>query len=256
MTYPIAARRRQILCAIGLGLAGTGALAGPLDWLSGGQGVTGNGNIKQQHRTPGKFSGISLQLPANVELRSGASEDVLIETDDNLLPLIETVVENGVLILRPVKRNQNLRTRTMKMVIQVRELDRIIVGGSGLIAADLLHSPALRCDIDGSGTIALKRIETDALSVNIAGSGDFSAAAGATGKLAVAIGGSGDVNVDKVTAQDAHVSIAGSGNVRLAVRGTLSATIAGSGDISYFGDPRLTRSIAGSGEVSRIGPLR
>ena len=262
MTYPAAVGRRQILCAIGMGLglgitgASAPALAGPLDWLVGGQGVAGNGAIKQQHRAPGKFSGISLHLPATVELRSGTNDDILIETDDNLLPLIDTVVENGVLYLRPVKRHQNLRTRTMKMVIQVRELDRIIVGGDGSVAADLVRSPTLRCNIDGAGSIALKRIDTDSLSVNIAGSGDFKALAGSTGKLAVAISGSGDVELDRVTAQDAEVSIAGSGDVRLAVRNTLHGTIAGSGDISYYGDPKLTRSIAGSGEVHRAGPLR
>ena len=45
----------------------------------------------------------------SVELRIGNSEGITIETDDNLLPLIETVIENGTLKIRPVKRNMNLQ---------------------------------------------------------------------------------------------------------------------------------------------------
>ena len=254
---PVSARR-LILSALGLSLIGAGAtaLAGPLDWIKGGEGVAGNGSIKQQRRTPGHFTGVALLLPGSVELRLAATDDILIETDDNLLPLIETVVENGVLQIRPTKRNTNLRTRTMKFVIQARELNRLTVGGAGLIAADLIKGPQLQCNIEGSGTIELRRVETGALTVNIAGSGDFSAAAGTTGTLAVSIGGSGDVELTHLTAQDAKVSIAGSGDVRLAVRGKLDASIAGSGDITYFGDPKVSRSVAGSGEITRGGPIR
>lgn len=258
MSHPISFQRRLILSAIGAAFIGAAATAGagPLDLISGGEGVKGNGTIKTQKRTPGAYTGISLQLPASVELKLGNVDEVLIETDDNLLPLIETVVENGVLKIRSVRNDVNFRTRTMKIVVQARDINRVIAAGSGEISARLLRGPKLQVDIEGSGEIKVDRIEADQLSVKVAGSGEFEASAGTVKSLAVSIGGSGDVEMAGVVAQTASVSVAGSGDATVSARDALSATIAGSGDITYYGDPKLSRTVVGSGQVDRGGPLR
>ncbi len=258
MSHPTSFQRRLMFSAIGAAFIGAAAsaAAGPLDWASGGEGVKGNGTIKTQKRTPGAYTGISLQLPASVELKLGNVDDVLIETDDNLLPLIDTVVENGVLKIRPVRNNLNFRTRTMKIIVQARNIDRVAVGGSGEISASLLRGPKLQVSVEGSGDIKVQRIEVDRVSVSVAGSGEFEAEAGTVKSLSVSIGGSGDVDMAGVVAQDASATVAGSGDVTLSARNALSATIAGSGDITYYGDPKLSRTVVGSGEVNRGGPLR
>jgi hypothetical protein len=49
----------------------------------------------------GSFNGVALNVPGNVELRIGNTDSVTIEADDNILPLIDTAVENGTLRIRP-----------------------------------------------------------------------------------------------------------------------------------------------------------
>jgi hypothetical protein len=218
--------------------------------------ITGSGNIKKQARNVGQFNAIALSISAQVEVRPGATESVTVEADDNVLPLVETVVENGVLKIRFTRRSLNLSNATIRVAVQARRIDSLAVGGSGSIDAHALKAPALRMDIGGSGSIRLRAPETDALDVNVGGSGNLEATGGNARRVAVGIGGSGDVKLDSTRAVHATVNIAGSGNVQLNVREVLKVTIAGSGDVTYYGDPQLSRTVAGSGEVRRLGPLR
>ena len=236
--------------AAALACAAAPSMAG--DWTWGGEQVQGNGSIKRQARQVSHFTGLALEVPGKLELRMGDSEGVSIETDDNVLPLIETVVENGTLKIRPSKRNLNLKTRNLKIVVNARRIERLALGGSGSIDADALRAPRLNIDLGGSGDIQVRGLESDTVAVNLGGSGDFKAGEGKARKLSVSIGGSGTVDMGRVQSDSASVSVAGSGEATVWARSELSMTIAGSGDVNYYGDPRLSKSIVGSGDARRI----
>lgn len=251
---PVRAAGRRTL--LGAALATFVACAAPTTagaWPFGGERVEGNGNVTRQARQVGRFDGIALGLPGHLELRSGAAEGVTVETDDNLQPLIETVVDGGMLRIRPTRRNLDLRTKTLRIVVTARQVERLSLGGSGTIDADALRGRALRIELGGSGKVRVRSMEGDTLSVSVGGSGDLQADGGKVGEVSVSIGGSGDVDLGRVEAERASVSIGGSGDVTLWARNALSMSIAGSGDVHYYGDPKLRRSIAGSGDARRLG---
>ncbi|MGJ9418854.1 head GIN domain-containing protein [Massilia sp. CMS3.1] len=245
--------RRTLLaaCIAGSLAATTHVAAAPWDW--GGEQVQGSGRIVKQVRQVGNFNGLSLGLAGHVELRIGNTEGVTIEADDNLLPLIETVVEDGMLKIRANRRNLNLKSASIRVVVQARSIERLALGGSGSIDADALRARKLDIDLGGSGSIKLKGVESDAMAVSLGGSGDLQAARGTIGELTVSIGGSGDVDLGRVQANSASVTIAGSGEATVWPRNALSATIAGSGDVNYYGDPQVSKSTIGSGGVRRMG---
>lgn len=245
--------RRLILLAGALACVGaaTPVPASPLDWLVAGK-VSGNGAVRTQTRSVAHFDALALSLPATVELRLGDSESVTIETDDNLLPLIETVVENGTLKIRPEKRRAALAPTVLKIVVQAQSVQRLSVGGSGSIRAAELQAPKLQFEVGGSGSIAIKQLRSETVAVSIGGSGDFTAA-GSTNQLTLAIGGSGNVAAGKLNARAVQASIGGSGQAVVWARQLLDASIAGSGDIDYYGDPQVSRSVHGSGGVKRLG---
>lgn len=245
-------RRTLLAACIAAGLAaGTHTIAAP--WIGAGEQVQGSGRVVKQVRQVGNFDGLSLAVPGHVELRIGNSEGLTIEADDNVLPLLETVVEGGTLEIRPARRNLNLRSKSIRVVVQARSIERLALGGSGSIDADALRARRLQVDIGGSGSIKLKGVESDALSVSLGGSGDLQAGRGTVGKLSVSIGGSGDVDLGRVQATSARVTVAGSGEATVWPRNELAVTIAGSGDVNYYGDPRVSKSTVGSGEVKRLG---
>jgi hypothetical protein len=246
--------RSAVLAAAAFGLAAPAGVAGaaPFDWVAG-EKVRGNGAVKRQARAVAHFTGLSLSLPAQVELRIGNTEAVTIETDDNLLPLIETVVENGTLKLRPSKRNMRIDASTLRIVVQARAVERIALGGSGAIRAGALRGAKMQFDLGGSGSIEVEAIEAESVAVSVGGSGNLKAGGGRAQSVSVSIGGSGDVDLGRLAAGHASVSVAGSGTATVWAREELSATIAGSGDVNYYGDPRVSRSVIGSGDVGRLG---
>jgi hypothetical protein len=248
------ARHALFAACLGASLVLGGAGAAFADnWSWGGEAVQGSGRVVKQNRQVSAFKGVSLGLPGQVMLRAGSSESVTIEADDNLLPLIETVVEDGMLKIRPTKRNLNLQSKAIRIVVQARTIERLALGGSGSIEAEPLRTRTLEVDLGGSGTIKLQGVESESLAVAIGGSGDLQAARGTTGKLSVSIAGSGDVDLGRVQADNASVSITGSGEAKVWARKALAATIVGSGDVSYYGDPQLSKSQLGSGSVQRLG---
>lgn len=222
-------------------------------WPFGSDRVEGDGNIVRQARQVSHFSGIALGVPGKLELRMGNDEGVTIETDGNLQPLIETVVEDGVLRIRPASDRRNLRTDRLHIVVHAREIDRLSLGGSGSIAADTLRARRLNVDIGGSGRIDLRSLESEELAVKVGGSGDLRAGGGSARTVKVSVAGSGNVDLGQVAAHDANVRVAGSGDVTVWAKESLGLKIAGSGDVGYYGDPAITRSVAGSGKARRLG---
>lgn len=255
MTPPRLTRRLSgltlALTALAIAVPAAPALAaGGWGWEK----VQGSGRIKTETRALGHFNGVSMGLPGRLELRIGNTESVTIETDDNLLPLIATVIENGSLQIRSSKRN--IDARHLTIVVQAKGVDNLALGGSGSIDADALRGAKVMIDLGGSGTIKLKGVDSDALTVVLGGSGDLKVGGGATRKLSLSIAGSGDVDLGKLQSGDASVNIAGSGEATISVRDNLNVTIAGSGDVNYYGDPKVSKTAIGSGSARRLGATR
>jgi carbon monoxide dehydrogenase subunit G len=227
------------------------APASAWDWSFGAK-VSGSGTIKSEARNVSGFTGVSLSIPANAEIVQGGSEGVRIETDDNILPLIETVVEDGKLKIRFKDRNMSVSTKTLKMTINVKTIDSLSVAGSGDLRASRLQVAKLKTSIAGSGDVRISALDADSLTVSIAGSGDFSAG-GKANTVEAKIAGSGDMKIEKLAANNVKLSIAGSGDAAVWAKDTLTVSVAGSGDVAYYGDARVTQSVAGSGSVKRLG---
>jgi hypothetical protein len=245
--------RSLVLAACALAFAAPTPQARATPGWSGAEQVQGSGSIRKQAREVPHFSGLAMAVPGTLELRIGSSEGVTIETDDNLLPLVETVVEDDTLKIRPARRNLNLLTRTLKIVVQARSIERLALAGAGSIQADALRAPRFELDIGGSGSIDVKGIDSETVAVSVGGSGDLKVGAGTARRLSVSIGGSGDVDLGRLQSDTVNVSVAGSGEATVWARDALSMTIAGSGDVNYYGDPKVSKTAVGSGGARRLG---
>jgi hypothetical protein len=227
------------------------AQAGPLSWLHG-ERVQGSGKVTKSNRDVGHFTALATAVSGNVEIRIGNTESISVETDDNLQALIETVVENGTLRIRPARKDINLEAHVMKIVVQARSLDKIAVAGSGSVEADKLRGESLSFDVGGSGSISVRTVESESVAIALGGSGNLKAGGNAE-RLQVSIGGSGRVQAGQLAARDVTVSIGGSGQATVWAKQTLNLSVAGSGDIAYYGDPQVTKSVMGSGSIKRLG---
>ena len=212
--------------------------------------VQGSGTSANETRSVAEFQTIALSGSMDLVVRQGALLSVQVQADDNLLPLLETVVEGNGLQVR-WKKGQSIYTRAKVLVtVVVPKLTGLAVAGSGDVRLGAFSTPTLQLSLSGSGNASLEALTTDDLGIRISGSGDVSGK-GTAAKLKVSIAGSGDVRLADLRGDDVTVSIAGSGNAAVNAQKTLQVSIAGSGDVTYTGNAQVKSSVAGSGSVRR-----
>jgi hypothetical protein len=216
-----------------------------------GASVSGSGHVSKTQRQVSAFKGLSLELPASVEIVQGETENLVIEADDNIAPLIESVVDSGQLKIRLTERFKSLKPTVLKLTLHVRALEQVSISGSGKVNAQRLQSPTLELRIAGSGDVRLAALQTDALSVSISGAGGFFAA-GRADTARYSIAGSGDLKTSSLASKNVKISIAGSGDAVVWASQTLNVSIAGAGDVAYHGDAAVTRSVNGSGRIKKL----
>jgi hypothetical protein len=220
--------------------------------------IVPSGQIKIEQREVADFNGVALGLPGTLEVKQGTSEGITIESDDNIIPLIRTTVENGILQIRwesngiRIQRNSNGDARKISIVVNAINLTRLSIGGSGVIIVPTLQTTNLSVSVGGSGNIRLEQLSAQKLSTDIGGSGSLYAK-GTVASLSGAIGGSGSIRAERLNAAKVNLSIGGSGGATVWARETLSIAIAGSGSVQYYGDPKVSTAKAGSGSVQRLG---
>lgn len=214
--------------------------------------VTGSGHVVTTARAVSGFTGINLAMPADVKVIQGSTEGLTLETDDNIAPLVETVVEKGQLVIRLQKKTGSIQTKVLRLTVNMRTIEQLDVSGSGNISADKLQATQLKCSVAGSGDVRIGDLEASTMRISIAGSGDF-LASGKADTLEASIAGSGDLNTQSLVANAVKLNIAGSGSAAVWANKTLKVSIAGSGDVSYFGDAEVHKSVAGSGSIRHLG---
>lgn len=217
--------------------------------------TVGSGRPQQETRPLADIVAIAVAGPIDVSVRQAAQPALSLTADDNLLPLVETVVEAGrlgpTLHIR-LQRGATISTRQpIRAVVDVVQLQALSAAGSGHVQVAGLKSPRLNLRLAGSSEARLEGLGVDHLELGIAGSGSV-LATGSAGQLKLSIAGSGDADLKGLTADEVKVSIAGSGDAEVTAQKSLSVSVAGSGDVTYGGAVgTVSQSVAGSGKVRR-----
>lgn len=231
------------------------ALAGATLLMGCAHAESGSGRMVTETRAVTGFEAVLLEASFKVVVRQGSAEALQLRADDNLLPLIETVVETRsgrpTLVLR-WKRNTSVRHASpIVATVDAVNLRALSASGSGTIESDAIRTDRLALAVAGSGDLRVRELTAEALEASIAGSGDVRAGGQAT-RVKLSIAGSGDADLAALAADEVKVSIAGSGDASVTANQALTVSIAGSGDVRYGGSVTAVKtSIVGSGAVRR-----
>ena len=200
----------------------------------------------------GPFEEISTTGPQDVVVTQGDTISVRSEGSPDALGLLEAVVEDGKLVIRPKGRFGPFsdwgRLRSATFYVTVPRLESVSVAGSGDVRADRIVGDEFVGTIAGSGELNIAALEVDEADFSIGGSGDI-VAAGTAREARVQIGGSGEVRARELRAQTASVRIGGSGDVELTAQDEAEVSIAGGGEVVITGPARCSVSRIGGGDV-------
>lgn len=214
-----------------------------------GDSLTGNGNVKTETRSVGNFNAIKTSGSIDIEISQGDTYSVSVEDDENILPVIVTEVEGGVLNVH-YKNNTSIGEDHAKVYVKAPSLDKIISSGSADISIKdvVKNDREIEISVSGSGNIN-GGVDAPKISASIGGSGNVSLS-GRTKDFEGKVSGSGDLNCGDLQSENTTVSVSGSGNAHVFASVSLNARASGSGDVYYRGKPGSPEiHTSGSGSV-------
>lgn len=192
------------------------------------KGVQGSGNIAAEDRSINGFHGVDVGGIYQVEITAQKEYSVRVEADDNLLPLIQTEVNDGILKIESERR------------ISPKSKIRIIIGAPNI---DNL-------EVSGVANVTLSDLKNSDLAIDSSGASKIKVA-GETAKLTVDVSGATKIDAESLTAGNANIEASGASGVTVNVTGNLRAEASGASRISYTGTPTdVIKSSSGAGKVS------
>jgi hypothetical protein len=190
----------------------------------------GSRNIIYDTRVLPGFYSIVLEGTGNLFITQEQSDSLIIETDDNIAPIIKTSVRDSMLYIKP---SDQICPTKLNISAYMEKIKYLNLSGSGnIVSADTLNLEDVDIEIDGSGNINLF---------------------GSAHKVTAGLDGSGNIELLDMAADSAYIVINGSGNIKVNASKYLKAIINGSGNIYYKGNPIVKEiQINGSGNVINL----
>lgn len=192
--------------------------------------VQGSGSAKEESRSLPAFHGLEVDGAYTVRIACQKDQIVEISADDNLLPLILTEVQDGV--LRVTSKKSICASAPMTLTISVKTLDLIRSSGANEFQVQNIKGDALEVDLSGSSAMTLN---------------------GTVEELKAKIDGASGLVAGELKAQQVSVAISGAGSAEVHASKRLQGEISGVGTIRYAGDPdEVVKNITGWGDITPV----
>ncbi|MEL6987257.1 MAG: head GIN domain-containing protein [Bacteroidota bacterium] len=206
----------------------------------------GDGDLETRNFDLPLFSGIELNMAADVFLTQGPFDAVTVEAQSNIMDLMDLDIISGR--LRIDTRRCVQKREKITLFVTIPSIDFLEINGAGNIyGQNNFTSGNLFLHIDGSGDMDLG-LNADLINAFVDGSGNFKVD-GTCNRLDVQINGSGEFRSFDLISGEAEVEINGSGEAEVFVNNFLRVFIDGRGEVFFRGNPDVFESIRGRGGV-------
>lgn len=193
------------------------------------RGVKGSGNVVTETRDISGFKAIDVSGVFNVEIVAQKGFSVQIEADDNLIPLIQTEVNDGVLEISTEKRIKSSSKMTIR--ISAPDIEKIQVSGVAKVSLTELKNAALKIDTSGASKVTV---------------------AGETRDLNIEVSGASKIEAANLSSVNADINASGASQVSVNVTGDLKADCSGASNVTYSGTPtNVEKHASGASKIEQ-----
>lgn len=213
-------------------------------------GIKGNGTIVKENRDVKGFKTIEISGAFIVYLQPSNSENIVVETDENLMQYISIKKVHNALI---IETDENINpSHESRITISYQELNAIDVSG----ACEINSNSMLVFDqinIEGSGATKLN-LSMEAQEAHF----DFSGASkinleGSIKNCYFEGSGATEINADDMETQNCTVDISGATKANIFVQNQLSVDASGASKIRYKGDAKIVnQDLSGASSIKRL----
>ncbi|MFH1118429.1 MAG: DUF2807 domain-containing protein [Bacteroidota bacterium] len=192
----------------------------------------GSGNLVKQDRTLAPFTEIEAGSAFEILLTQGEPAQVTVETDDNYLDKVQTIVENNRLVItsdglkNPTAMKVFIKTPGVKLIEldgaarlntegEIKISDLVIIASGASKANMELDVQALKSEISGAARLKLK---------------------GKAARHLTTISGAAFLEAMELFTQTTEADVSGAAKAKVYAISELKADISGAGSLTYFDD--------------------
>jgi hypothetical protein len=216
--------------------------------------IEGSGNLATEKRDLTAFNKLAAHHGIQVQIEEGVGDSLRVETDDNLLPLVETKIDNETL---HVQVKGSLKTRKpIRVTVSAKQLSDISASSSARITGAQANDRNVYFRADSSGEVVIDEARGDRVDLAASSSGGVTAKSVACKKLSVMANSSGRVaasgNADEqqvdvsssgmynggdLTTRQTNINCNSAGSATVQVTHELSGSASSAGSVLYSGNP-------------------
>lgn len=209
----------------------TGTVSSAGSWIKFGfgKGIRGSGNVITETRNVPKFTGIDTGGAISLEVVAQKSQNVEIETDDNLMPLITTEVHGDKLYINNTQKiNWNSR---IKVRISVDQLESLNISGASKAVVSDVKTSDFKVYVSGASKV---QIDGEATNLDADSSG------------------ASKIDAENFRVASAKADASGASKITVFASERVDANASGASKISYAGNPaNVTKKASGASKVSQ-----
>lgn len=217
--------------------------------------VLGDGSLTTEERALPTVARVQLALPASLTVKLGSPVALHLEGEANLLPHLESRVEDGLLVLGIAEGVALTPTRVIHLELTVPGLRGISSVSLGHVTAPALSAATFTLDVLNRGNVTIERLDAERLETKLTSSGEVRIDAGKVGHQQLELYGRGGVTATGLEATTTKAYLGGSGNAWLWVTDALEVTLRSSGSVRYLGSPEVKVDDSGAGSVEPLATV-
>ena len=202
-----------------------------------------------EDRTVPAFSAVHVSSGMRATVRIGPLQPVHVEASKDVLPLIETVVEDGALKVRFKEHTSIHDDEGVRLTIQTPELHAVGASGGSIVDAAFTRGQRAELHASGGSEIHARGVDAGELEAHASG-GAALTVAGCAGRLALHLSGGSQFHGRDFSAKDADVHGSGGAEVELNASGNVEGSLSGGSQLHVKGGAATRIATSGGSEVS------
>jgi len=214
--------------------------------------IKGNSQVTTESRSASSFEGVSSHGSFDVYVSVGSPAAVKIEAESNILPYIETYVDNNILQVN-TKEGVWLRPRRpVKIFVTAPRFRKIHSTGTGDIFGQgtITDSSKIDLGVQGNGNINLD-VDAPEITAELTGNGGIKLR-GQSKYFDCSLHGNGNLKAFDLMAEETKVKILGNGDADVYASLKLDVSVGGNGNVRYKGNAQPSTHITGNGSINRV----
>lgn len=217
-----------------------------------GKRIKGNGQVTIENRDPGIFEGVSSYGSYDVYVSIGSQAGVKIEAESNIIPYIETIVENNILTVRSKKGVWLSPRKSVKIFVTAPTFTKIQTRGQGDIIGQtkITNDSILDIQVEGNGDVKLD-VDAPHVDAELTGNGGMHIS-GQSKNFNGKVHGNGNIKAFDLMAEETKVHILGNGNAEVYASVKLDVSVTGNGKVRYKGNAQPSTHITGNGSITQV----